>query len=247
MPSINPSDATTIQAFTAMLPQLDTTLSPELKQAVHRVGQHISIHQPEVAADQIRELVRDHKCLKKPFQTAHDRLRNKYQTHERSKGIALASNQPSMLTLDDMTVPILTADDFRSAAKELLKKIESRIQQSSDDVQAYALSLQYSVVQADEQAIALLKSMDKQLRTPKELAHEMGLQLDHVQDILQSLWKQGYVEPASGNMLYKVFPTLRKRHSTETFDAHTYVTLTSKGHFFLHPVISFNQQSRALL
>ncbi len=230
-----------------MLPQLDTALSPELKQAVHRVGHSLSTHQPEAAANQIRDLVRDNECLKEPFQTAYDRLRDKYQTHERSKGIALASSQPNTLNLDDITVPILTADDFHSAAKGLLKTIESRFQQAPDDVRAYALSLQHSVVQADQQAIALLKMMDKQLRTPKELAYEIGLQLDHVQEILHSLWKQGYVEPVSGNMLYKVFPKLRKRHSSEAFDEYTYFTLTSKGHFFLNPVISFNQQSRALL
>jgi hypothetical protein len=248
MPPINPSDAMTIQAFTAMLPQLDTALSPELKQAVHRIGRSISTHQPEAAANQIRDLVQTHQCMKKPFQTAYDRLQSKHQAHDRRQALTpTAVSSTSPLNLDDITVPILAADDFRSAAKGLLKKMESRIQQAPDDIQAYAMSLKYSVVQADEQAIALLKNMDKRLRTPKELAHEMGLQLDQVQEILQLLWKKGYVEPATGSALYKVLPMLRTRHSSEAIDAHTYFTLTTKGHFFLHPVISFDHQSRTLL
>ena len=259
---INPSDAMTIQAFTAILPQLDATLPKALKQEVNRVGEQICDRQPEAAAEQIRELVEHNDCLKQPYDITYDRIWDQYQTQERSKALdqtqeqseALAApvtssleSKSSPLNLDDITLPILTASDFLSAAKAMLKQIEHRLQRAPEEVRVYALSLQVSVVKADEQAIALLNKLDKRFRTPEDLATEANLPLEQTEAMVNSLWKQGYIEPVAGRMVYKIFPMLRTRHSSEAIDSHTYFTLTAKGHFFLHPVVSLNGQSRSML
>jgi hypothetical protein len=239
---MNYFDTLTLQAFLLALPQLSDVLPEELHQEIQRVGQVVKNHEPGVA-DEVRSLVQRHDCLKEPYNQAYDHLQQQYKTQERVKGTLNLSESPTALDWEEMIVLLLTAEDFAAAAKNLLKQDHSHIRSLSDDTQIFLASLQRTVAELDAKAIAVLRALERRPFTVKGLVYAVGISLDQTWAIVQSLWKAGYIDTVTGNVLYRVFPMLRDRHrGCRAIDSDTYLTLTSKGHFLLHPFISLGQR-----
>ncbi|MGB3493378.1 MAG: hypothetical protein WBA57_11655 [Elainellaceae cyanobacterium] len=73
---MKPTDAFTIQAFTAVLPKLDVVLPQELKQAIHTAGKELAKHNFSGAAATMRDLASRDRAI----DTAYTPVYRKFQT-----------------------------------------------------------------------------------------------------------------------------------------------------------------------
>lgn len=238
-------DALTLQALLLALLQLDEPLPQPLHQEICQTGEALQNEQRGVA-DQIRTLVRKHDRLNQLYQDAYDRLQKQSPTQERAQSFHAAPDTLPV-TWREIAVPILTADDFRAAARELLKHT-ARLPKASGDIRVFLVSLQQTVSAVDAQAIEVLRSLEKRPLTVKGLVYLMGISQTQARDLVQQLCQAGYIDRTTSSILHKVFPALRNKQRTcEEFDLETYFTLTAKGHFLLHPVLTFGPQTGAML
>jgi hypothetical protein len=86
----------------------------------------------------------------------------------------------------------------------------------------------------------ILRALDKRPYTTQDLLSFMSITTppDQVRAIVQSLWLQGYIDTISGGLLRKFFP-VSKGQSPQLPDPDASLTLTSKGHFSVHPIFRF--------
>ncbi|MGF1498417.1 MAG: hypothetical protein ACFB8W_16575 [Elainellaceae cyanobacterium] len=235
------ADPIAIQAFTAAMPQLEPLLPDDLRQAAHRVGKALTQQDLEGATAAIFDLVERYDCLKQPFTTAYERLEKQHQAQRRQPWnqnmVALsASTEPP---LENITASILTADDFVAAGKQLLRRLESRHRCLSDDHQAFLASLHRAIEQADEQILPILRALEPHPLTILDLAHVLGHPLDQIRPNVHSLWRTHYIDLTTGSLVHRILPMLpRLRHPQTITDTDSYFTLTMKGHFRLHPLIT---------
>jgi hypothetical protein len=89
----------------------------------------------------------------------------------------------------------------------------------------------------------ILRALDKRPYTTQDLISFMDITTrpDQVRAIVQSLWLQGYIDTLSGGLLRKFFPVFNGR-SPQLLDPDASLTLTSKGHFSVHPIFRFGSQ-----
>ncbi|MGG6295469.1 hypothetical protein ACQ4M4_13840 [Leptolyngbya sp. AN02str] len=237
------ADAITLQAFMLALVQLDVPLSPELHEAVNQVGDALTHHRPEVA-EEVRSLVQQHWRLKELYDVECQNLQELYPTQQRAKRLngyisGHHHNDPEAITWNDIAAAVLKQDDFRAGAEALLKRAHAQgdAVKASGDVKVFLSALQRAVAQAHAQAIAILKAIEKRPLTPRNLPHVVGLSVDQSRSIVEYLWKEGYIDRFTGNFFSSLSAMFGGRHrENETIDPDTYLTLTSKGHFLLHPV-----------
>jgi hypothetical protein len=78
----------------------------------------------------------------------------------------------------------------------------------------------------------ILRAIDKRPHTTRDLISLMRITTppEQVREIIQSLWRQGYIDTVSGGFLRKFFPS-SKGQSPQPPDPDVSLTLTSKGHF----------------
>ena len=113
----------------------------------------------------------------------------------------------------------------------------------------FLVSLQQAVSELDAHSIAVLQALEKRPLTVKGLSYVTGHSQQQAQQLMQELCQAGYIDRTTSNILHKVFPALGKnlQQTCENFDLNTYFTLTAKGHFLLHPVLTFGQQIGGIL
>lgn len=242
-----PTDILTLQAFLLALAQIDGTLPTNLHQQIHAIGNAIANDELDVA-DRIWQLVRQHDRLHQLYQDAYDRLERQYSNQERAQALFTTSRTP-LLTWKEIAVPVLTADDFRSAARHLLKRMSRQRSSASGSERVFLVSLQQAVSELDAHSIAVLQALEKRPLTVKGLSYVTGHSQQQAQQLMQELCQAGYIDRTTSNILHKVFPALGKnlQQTCENFDLNTYFTLTAKGHFLLHPVLTFGQQIGGIL
>jgi hypothetical protein len=144
------------------------------------------------------------------------------------------------ITWDAIARSILQSDDCRAAAEALLQRLKAQGNSlhASGDALVFISALQRAIAISRAQAIALLKALEQQALTIRHLVHQLDLPQEHVQAIAQALWQAGYIDSTTGGVLYNIFPMLRgAQHRAAAIDLDTYLTLTSKGHFYLHPAL----------
>ncbi len=145
-------------------------------------------------------------------------------------------SESGSLALESIAVPILTADDFTITAKELLKKLKV----GKDFIDKIFLdSLQKAVSLADIRTILVLEALEFRPLTIENLAYRLEMPIEQSRGIVQRLWNRGYIDTTTGGIFRKIFPIFRsKKQANQIVNSKVYLTLTAKGHFRLHPVIT---------
>jgi hypothetical protein len=244
---MNIPDHITIQAFLLAIPKLDIAVSPALHQAIRQVGEALAQRRPEAVAE-IRHLVEENPCIQAHYVKEYEFLSQQYQARQGIKSAPLASQKESEpgspLPWEDIAANILMADDFKAAARSTLKQLRPQAKKATDSAKVFFTSLQHAVAEIDAHAIAVLQTIERRPLTAKGLTYVMGISLDQAVEIVQWLWQAGYIERTSSSVFQKVFPGLRQREAVlPAIDPDdTYFTLTSKGHFLLHPVVTLGSQ-----
>ena len=235
-----PSDTIALQAVVLALIQLPPPLPENLQQQQLLLSQAWTTEQPGVA-DRVQALVRSHAGLTNLYLAEHERLEQQYDTQARARALMGAGAADSTaITWDAIARSILQSDDCRAAAEALLQRLKAQGNSlhASGDALVFISALQRAIAISHAQAIALLKALEQQALTIRHLVHQLDLPQEHVQAIAQALWQAGYIDSTTGGVLYNIFPMLRgAQHRTAAIDLDTYLTLTSKGHFYLHPAL----------
>lgn len=244
---MNIPDRITIQAFLLAIPQIDTAVSPNLHQAIRQVGAALAQRRPEVLPE-IHRLVNQYPCIQAHYVQAYDYLSQQYQAGHQPQSVdAIADAASPPFIWEELAANILTADDFKAAAREALKQWQPA-HKAPDSARVFLISLQQAVAEIDAHAIAVLQTLEKRPLTVKGLTYVMGLALAQALEIVQWLWHAGYIDRTTSNVLYKIFPALRDRDRSRPIDPDdTYFTLTAKGHFLLHPVVTLGSQAGSKL
>ncbi len=237
---MEPSDTIALQAYVLALIQLLPPLPEYLQQQVQQIGHSWATQQPEVVED-VRKSVTSHSGLNDLYLTEHARLEQQYDTQERAKALMGAETADgTAITWDAIALSILQSDNVRAGAEALLQRVKAQGNSlhASGDALVFISALQRVMAISHSQAIALLKALETQALTIRHLVHQLDMSQDQVQAIAQSLWRAGYIDRTTGGVLYNIFPMLRgQQRRDEAIDLDTYLTLTSKGYFYLHPVL----------
>ncbi len=234
------NDLITLQAFMLALVQLDDELPDDLHQAVHRIGNELTQHRPELA-EEVRLLVQQHARLNELYEIECQHLQDLYPIQVRARRVINGHHADDVdeITWAHIANAILKADDYYSGARDLLRRAQAHgVPNASGDVKVFLSALQRAVTATRERAIAVLKALEQRPLTIRSLPSMVGLSVDQSRAIVQSLWEKGYVDQFTGNIFRSLAALIGVRHHrNESIDPDTYLTITSKGHFFLHPVV----------
>lgn len=240
------TDALTLEACLLALAQLETELPIALHQQVQDLGQALEAQDPQ-AVNQLRQVVMEHDDLRRHYDVARMTLQEQYRSQERAKGWQPGLNGASgtaTLALEQLAVPILRADDFRSAAQRLLKgNGAGRRSAPQAELQPFLQTLQRTVATLDPLSVRLMKELERKPATLESLSYGLNLGLDQVRGIAHRLRNHGYVSPLTSGFLNMVLPLIGVYpHKSAQLDDHTVLTLTAKGYFKLNPVIEFHRE-----
>jgi hypothetical protein len=248
------TEALTLEACLIALAKLETELSPALHQTVQGLGHRLKEQDPQAIA-QLREVVTSHEDLRQHYEIARLSLQEQYQSQERAKGgpvlgRGLASADTVALadtaTLMDLAWPILTADDFRSAAQRLLERDDLRSNRrpvNNPKMQPFLTTLERTVSTLDLASVRLMKELERKPASLEDLSFWLGMDMGQVRPLANRLRNNGYISPLSGNLLHMMLPLVGVYpQKSGPVDDHTLLTLTAKGHFKLNPVVEFNRQ-----
>jgi hypothetical protein len=242
-------DSLTLQAFSLALLQLEEPPVGALRETVQQISDTIADQDMETAGAKIRSLDRQSR-LYHLYDQEYKILSRQYNTQEKTKSLLDINGATSASLSWDKIVPrLIMAEDIKASAKDLLKRIQPRQQQASAETQAYVRSLQRAVEIADQPAISILKAIENRPLTLNDLPYFLNLSLEQAQATVQELWQKGYIDRTTSNLLHNTFPALgrKRRQQEQIHPSQTYLTLTSKGHFFLHPFITLKSQGRRMV
>jgi hypothetical protein len=227
------SDQITCEAFARAIPSIGQP-STDLKTSVDILLRQI--HSPQFSeisaplAAEIRALVEEYPELDQVYQVERQKLQREYRNSDRAKGISAAIPPNSPIVLP---------------AKAALKSPTTRMFGTDRGSYSYLQSNTQDQVQSPLTAAKLdiLRAIDKRPYTTQDLISYMDITTppDQVSAMVQSLWLQGYVDTLSGGLLRKFFPVSKGR-SPQPLDPDASLTLTSKGHFSVHPIFRFGSQ-----
>lgn len=235
---MNLTDALTIQAFTAVLPKLEMTLPPVLKQSIHEAGQELAHHHAVQAALHIRNLVNHHQCLEEPFSPLYQRFQERSQANALSVHPSQFTASLELLT-ETMTVPILRAENFAVGAKEILRRSKHHMTELPDVMHLFVTSLQKAVSAFDEQVNSVLQALEQQLLSVEDIAHVQNISVEQANQIVKNLWERGYIDSAKSNVVGRAMAVFtRSPRSIPSVHSAKHFVLTSRGHFHLHPLLS---------
>ena len=230
-------EQTTLQALLIALARVETPLSAGLKHEIQELAHDLANNSSD-AISKISTLVKKDSQLNDLYQTARLNLQKQYQAQERDKfGISVAST----LSLDDagflenIAYQILYSNDFQVAIQEIVKRFHN-----SKDSFLNTLQMASSVAQAkaDLKAISILEALEFRPLTVENLAYGLEMDQEQTYQIVKRLWQERKIDTIQGSTLRKILPFLRpKNQSCKIEPTTTYLTLTSLGYFYLHPVI----------
>lgn len=255
---MNRSEIAQIKAFLLALAQLDVDLAKPLHQSIQTIGaalanQSRAASLPEPLLAQMHGVLQQHSRLKALYEESYSSLLLYDQLQLQSQRPSGQSEPQAEVNLTEqayfiqnLAVPILITEDFASTAREILRRMKHE-PQMPPLARGFTLFLERAIASSDANVLAVLEALEKRPLTVTGLVYVVGLTLEQVWTIVRALWQQGYIDRATSNIVYKVFPMLKDRHrSCQTIEADTYLTLTAKGHFHLHPVVSLGlQRNRA--
>jgi hypothetical protein len=210
-------DDTTIRVFLMAIAQLDRPIPEEIQQVIDQAKDAIAHQSPEAAATTLDTLA-NQSSLRSLYTTSWQQLTEQYQAQERSKSAVWAAALPG--------------NNLKQIALQML-----------NDPAALRLDRTQARSTHRAEEIAVLKSLESHPHTLEDLVYGANLPMEKVTVLMRSLWDQGYIAQTTAGFVYLLFPTPRKRpYPGGTIDPEsTYFTLTAKGYFYLHPVLSFDR------
>lgn len=236
---MNTTDERNLEACVLALSQWRGQLPADLRSKIQSAGRQIS--QNDSAVNDLRNLLKQHTALSSAYEDSRRELYQRYNTRPRSKSGAAAIQNGAVNSgnlIVDFASAILTADHFPSTAQKLVSQPswQSQVNNASDDVKTFFKALKDSVTKPDAVSVQLMKFLDKDVYTLKELAYRMELPEEQIKPSLESLWQDNYIYPVSKSILGNLLGPLNvftKRKSS--LDTSSYLALTAKGYFHLHP------------
>ncbi len=233
---MNLLDALTLQAFSLARLHLNLALPQDLMDSVYQMGRAIARHQPNVA-QQIREFVQQHGCLKEPYEQAYQHLEQRYQAHEQA--IAQVTNSSPEANWQKVVAEILVSYDPKTVVEEEVLQLDdpADITLRQTLPQPYLTALQQEIAILDQQATNILKVLERQLLTVEDLAYVVNLPSDQTRAIVQELWKKGYIDTTKRTPLHRLLSFIGNQDEPREVGNQHAFNLTAKGHFYLHPLV----------
>jgi hypothetical protein len=104
--------------------------------------------------------------------------------------------------------------------------------------------VQQAINAQDAEELAILKAIEKNPLTIRDLLYARGLSSEMTNVLVQSLWQQGYLDRITTSLFHILFPTLRGQRAKTALAQDDPLTLTAKGYFRLHPLLQPSRRGR---
>jgi hypothetical protein len=259
--SMKSNEAIALQSLLITLSRLEATLPFDFQVKIHHLGNVLTLHQSQTI-EAIDDLVCQHFQLHRLYELVRVTFQQKYQQQcgqqqcgqqqndQQRSQISLTSDLPPEAegALETMVDQVLSHADPQKAAQNCIEqiKIQQEHSPSSDSLQPIWRCLYGVVTLLEEQVNALLRAVERRPLTTENLSYVLQMSSDQVRVLVQYLWNAGYIDPTSVNVFRKIFPNLRRvqnvsREATQQLqmiDSPAYFTLTAKGFFHLHPLVT---------
>jgi hypothetical protein len=154
-------------------------------------------------------------------------------------------NQLNQLSDIDPTFKILMQE-----ANQLLKtqqKLERDQHEYRSDnplVMLDARHFEPVFIPARDLEIPLLKALEKNRLNVRDLAFTLDQPLDRTQQIVQTIWQDGFIDALTASPVFIIFPGLRSAaYRQRKVSTNTLLTLTSKGYFSLYPMLKSRESN----
>jgi hypothetical protein len=154
-------------------------------------------------------------------------------------------NQLNQLSDIDPTFKILMQE-----ANQLLKtqqKLERDQHEYRSDnplVMLDARHFEPIFIPARDLEIPLLKALEKNRLNVRDLAFTLDQPLDRTQQIVQTIWQDGFIDALTASPVFIIFPGLRSAaYRQRKVSTNTLLTLTSKGYFSLYPMLKSRESN----
>jgi hypothetical protein len=259
------SDQITCEAFTRAVPSIGQP-STDLKTSVDILLRQI--HSPQFSeisaplAAEIRALVEEYPELDRVYQVERQKLQREYRGSDRAKGMAMSPQAPVSIdhsffthtngnTNSTQPNPNFWEGGDRvlviAAGGAILGGMLAQIPGATIGAVLAGIYGWYTKDTNTDQLTAakldILRALDKRPYTTQDLISYMDITTppDQVRAMVQSLWIQGYIDTLSGGILREFLPVSKGR-SPHPPDPDASLTLTSKGHFSVHPIFRFGSQ-----
>lgn len=237
-------DALTIQAFSLARLQLAPVLTEDLEDEIHSVGDRVAHRDPH-AAEEVRKLVKQHSCLQDYYESAYNELQRHYQSQERTKDLPSNSAEVLPNNWEHVVAEILQADAPLHTVRHLIREVQTQPSRvAAGMIDAFFTVLQKVLMDLDSHAIAVLKSLSERPLSLNDLIRLLDGSDPHVQGVVHMLWNEGYVSRLNSSIMDRILP-LFGHQNHEALDPDALLTLSAKGHFMLHPVVTLGQQGAA--
>ena len=122
---MNIFDTITLEAFVRAVSQLEA-LSPKLQSDIHQVSVALAQHEPK-AVDSIRDLVKEYAELKVPYEAAYQDLQQQYQSQERTKSLAIATNGSTASDIEYQLAQVLRAENLTAATRKFVRRLDAQL------------------------------------------------------------------------------------------------------------------------
>jgi len=245
------NEAIALQSLLITLSRLDDTLSFDFQVKIHHLGNIVVLHQSQTS-EAIDDLVCQHSQLHRLYELVRTALQQQYQQQCScpQSQISLTSDLPPEAenALETMVVQVLGNADPQKEAQTFIEQMKSQqeFSQSSEPLQLIWRCLYGVVALLEEQINALLRAVERRPLTTENLSYVLQMSSDQMRMLVQYLWNAGYIDPTSVNVFRKIFPNLRRVQSVsreatqqlQLIDSPAYFTLTAKGFFHLHPLVT---------
>lgn len=241
---MNPAQQTTLKAFVLAVAQLEPPLAPDVKAVLTTISQELHT-QPNHALDTINQIVENHEQLSGLYQTARQELHKQHTSKERDK-----FKLPTAITQLPMQSLRPSPSSQATIKKQPLCRLSNAFaditqvatEQISDKQDAFFDILHMKCAVAVGKArlldFSVLSAIEHRPLTTEDLAYHLERPFNHVSQVINQLWEDRKIDTMGSATLQKMLPFLRSRQQP---NPEAYWTLTSLGHFSLHPIIPLRQ------
>ena len=219
----------TLKAFWLALAELEEPWPPAVEKARNAIGDSLARQDEAAATEQIEAIVAQCDRLNQLYREARASLTSSYHSQERAK----SSNGTQAVAIEQPVLKKLaSAPNFQTAVQETVRHA-----QRQSDPFLEALALNHSLRKGREQVncTAILEALEFRPLAVEELAKKLELPYEQTEKLVRQLWQAGKVEKFTSSPFYKIVPLFRNQRQ---FTPSARLTLTLRGYFHLHPVIS---------
>lgn len=254
------NEAITLDACLLALLHYGDSVPLSLHEQIQLANQQLANRQPG-AVKQLKDILQQDEQLDRLYTASRRYLITQYGQQERAKSAVISAPIPSAVPsiaipnsinsfgfgLIDLATEILSSPDanYRTKAQQVFRqpKVQKQLEKAPEDLKVSAKELANAASMLHPTKVAVMKKLDKKILTVDDVAFSIEIPIEKARRYIQSLWNEGYVRPISGNFLKQIWLAFKGAPRLEQPPADdTYLTLTAKGHFYLHPGILSKRQ-----